>query len=886
MMLPKLRRRQLLAAATLPLAGGALAFGATPQGPREIELDLQAATTPLDRFFDHCVGSDFPGTLIRDDCQAQLKTAVDELGFRYLRFHAIFHDVLKTVRREATGLVFDFTRIDQLYDGLLARRIRPFVELGFTPEALASSRQTIFYWKGNTSHPQPEGWVALIDAFIRHLLQRYGAAEVRQWYFEVWNEPNLDGFWEGADKPAYFELYERTARAIKAVDPQLRVGGPSTAGAAWVPEFLAQAKATNTPVDFITTHTYGVSGGFLDEQGKEDTWLSADDDAIVGDVRRVRAQIEASHLPGLPLFFTEWSTSYNPRDKVHDSYMSAAYVLNKLRRTRGLAQSMSYWTYTDLFEEPGPPDAPFHGGFGLMTREGLRKPVWFAYKYLAALQGLEIPSRDRDSLATVDGGKLQLLVWDWRAPAQTVSNRSYFGKPQPARAAGTVQVSWRHLPPGRYRVQQRRTGYHANDAHTAYLEMGSPAELDAKQLAALQALTTDAPETLPDLRVGADGKASLTLSLRAHDVILLSLEPSPAPAASLTPMRDLDSLQLSRLMGAGWNLGNALESIGSETAWGNPATTQTLIDAIKDAGFKTIRIPLAWKQYADAGDQISPRWMARVTEVVGYARKAGLYTIINVHWDGGWLQPTLAAQPAANARLARFWTQIATHFNNHDDKLLFAGTNEVMVEGDYGTPKPEYIAVQNGFNQIFVDTVRATGGNNAVRHLIVQGFNTNIDHSVNFAVMPKDTAKDRLMMEVHFYDPYDFTINEKSTIWQWGATATDPKATQAWADEAHVDAQFGKMKTRFVDRGIPVILGEFCAMRRSEFAGAEAYRLAWDRHVARSAWAHGMVPIYWDAGMPADPHSSGLFDRRTGAQVYPDIIRALVEAVSVPAASG
>ena len=864
-LLPKLRRRQVLAAAALPLTGGAWALGSAT-GLRQIELDLQAATTPLDRFFDHCVGSDYPGTLIRDDCQAQLKTAVDELGFRYLRFHAIFHDVLQTVRREGERLVFDFTLIDKLYDDLLSRRIRPFVELGFTPEALATSKQTIFYWKGNTSHPQADGWVELINAFIKHVLQRYGAAEVRQWYFEVWNEPNLDGFWEGADKPAYFALYERTARAIKAIDAQLRVGGPSTAGAAWVSEFLAQAKATNTPVDFVTTHTYGVNGGFLDEQGKEDTWLSADADAIVGDVRRVRAQIEASHLPGIPLFFTEWSTSYNPRDKVHDSYMSAAYVLNKLRRTRGLAQSMSYWTYTDLFEEPGPPDAPFHGGFGLMTREGVRKPVWFAYKYLAALQGREIPSRDMDCLATTEGGKTQVLIWDWRAPAQTVSNRSYFGKPQPAQAAGTVELRLTGLAPGRYRVQQRRTGYHANDAHTAYLEMGSPKQLDAKQLAQLQTLSADAAEALPELLVGVDGKAVLSLSLRTHDVILLSLE------------RDLTSLQLTRQMGAGWNLGNALECTGGETAWGNARTTQALMNSVRNAGFKTVRIPVSWKQYADANDNISADWLARVTEVVDYARKAGLYAIINVHWDGGWLRPTYATQAAGNARLAKFWTQIATHFKDHDDTLLFAGTNEVMVAGDYGTPKPEYVAVQNGFNQTFVSAVRATGGGNAMRHLVIQGFNTNIDHTVNFAVMPTDTVKGHLMMEVHFYDPYDFTINEKSTIWQWGAGATDPKATESWADEAHVDAQFSKMKTHFVDRGIPVILGEFSAMRRTEFGGAEAYRLAWDRYVARSAWQHGMVPVYWDAGTSTHNHSSGLFDRATGAQVYPEIINALVDA--------
>ena len=515
------RRRLLAAAASLPLVTSAAAAPA----PRRIVLDLAKAQAPLDRFFDHCVGSDFPGTLFREDSLAQLKTAVDELGFRYLRFHAIFHDVFKTVTRNAAAqLVFDFTNIDKLYDAMLARRIKPFVELGFTPLALKTSDNKIFYWEGNTSHPEPTGWVALIEAFTRHLLQRYGAAEVRSWYFEVWNEPNLDGFWEKADQQAYFDLYTRTARAIKAIDPALRVGGPSTAGAAWVPEFLAHAKATNSPVDFITTHTYGVDHGYLDEFGVEDRMLSPSPDAIVGDARRVRQQIEASHLPGLPLFFTEWSTSYNPRDLVHDSYMSAAYVLTKLKQTQGLVQHMSYWTYSDLFEEPGPPDAPFHGGFGLMTREGIRKPVWFAYKYLAALQGREIPAQDASTWAATDGGQMQALIWDWRNTEQKLSNRSFFGKPRPARDVGTATVELRHLPPGRYRLTQRRTGYLANDAHTPYLKMGSPKNLDAAQLAELQALTADQPELQRDVRVGANGTASLTLKLRSHDVVLLSLQ--------------------------------------------------------------------------------------------------------------------------------------------------------------------------------------------------------------------------------------------------------------------------------------------------------------------------------------------------------------------------
>lgn len=354
--------------------------------------------------------------------------------------------------------------------------------------------------------------------------------------------------------------------------------------------------------------------------------------------------------------------------------------------------------------------------------------------------------------------------------------------------------------------------------------------------------------------------------------------PSSTPTPTTTGMRSLTSLQLSQLMGAGWNLGNALESIGGETAWGNPATSQALLTAVKAAGFKTVRIPVSWKQYADANDTISTTWMRRVAEVVGEAQTAGLYAIINIHWDGGWMQPTYATQAMANARITKFWTQIATYFKSYDDTLLFAGTNEVMVTGDYGTPTAEYVAVQNGFNQQFVSAVRGTGGNNAVRHLIVQGYNTNIDHTLNFAVMPSDTATSRLMMEVHFYDPYDFTLNEKSTVWQWGAGATDPAAAQAWANEAYIDGQFQKMKAKFVDRGIPVILGEFGAIRRTEYAGAEAYRQAWDGYVARSAWTHGLVPFYWDAGAARDNHSTGLFDRATGAQVYPELIRALVDA--------
>ncbi|MGA2037981.1 MAG: beta-xylosidase [Bryobacteraceae bacterium] len=503
-----------------------MAGSAEPPIPtaRSLDLDSARATRPLDRFFDLSVGSDFPGTLIREDSMAHLKTASGELGFRYIRFHAIFHDVLGTVRFENGKAVYDWTKLDQLLDALLARGIRPFVELGFTPEAMKTSDSKIFYWQGNTSHPAPAAWKDLVDAFIRHVEQCYGQDEVRTWFFEFWNEPNLSGFWEGADQKAYFEYYDLTSKTIKAIDPNLRVGGPSTAGAAWVPEFLDHVARSGAAVDFVTTHTYGVESGFLDEYGKDDTMLAKSPDAIVGDVRRVRQQIAASHYPNLPLYFTEWSTSYNPRDLVHDSYVSAAYILNKLKACQGLLQGMSYWTYTDLFEEPGPPPTPFHGGFGLLNREGIRKSAYFAYKYLHAVQGNEIPVADPQVFAAAENGNVSAVIWDFQPPEQKLSNRSFYSRIVPAAPAPSVHISISSLKSGSYQLKVHRTGFRANDAYTAYIDMGKPKELSPAQLEELKQLTRDLPETDRAVEVGASGSCDFSLPMRGNDVVLFTLE--------------------------------------------------------------------------------------------------------------------------------------------------------------------------------------------------------------------------------------------------------------------------------------------------------------------------------------------------------------------------
>jgi len=524
-MFDSVRRLSILAIGFFA-ASSALSIATQSQqaAPRTIVVNIEDSTGPVDRFFDLSVGSDYPGTLIRGDSQAQLKTTVDELGFRYIRFHAIFHDVLRTVQIEDGKTIYDWSGIDRLYDDLLARNIRPFVELGFTPKVLATSESSIFYWKGNTSHPKAEGWRNLIDAFIRHIEARYGRDEVRTWFFEVWNEPNLSGFWEGADQKAYFDLYDLTSKTIKSVDPALRVGGPSTAGAAWVPEFLAHVKQSGAGVDFVTTHTYGVRGGFLDEAGHEDNKLDPSPDAIIGDVRRVREQISASPYPWLPLYFSEWSTSYSPRDAVHDSYIGAPYILTKLKASQGLVQGMSYWTYTDLFEEPGPPTAPFEGGFGLLNPQGIRKPAYFAYKYLHALQGSSLATSDAQAYLSAKDGNVAAVIWDFEMPDQKVSNRPFFTKPVPSHPVGPVQMRVKHLAPNAtYRLEVHRTGFHANDAYTAYLEMGSPKELTPSQIAHLNELTRDLPQIHKTVQSNSEGTVELSIPMNTNDIVLVKL---------------------------------------------------------------------------------------------------------------------------------------------------------------------------------------------------------------------------------------------------------------------------------------------------------------------------------------------------------------------------
>jgi xylan 1,4-beta-xylosidase len=495
-------------------------------GRREISIDANTAGTPLGDVFRRCVGAGRANEGLRADWQRQLRAAKAACGFEYIRMHGLLCDDMGVYREEKGKPVYNWQYIDELYDFLVDLKVRPFVELGFMPGALASGRNTIFWWRGNVTPPKDfDRWGDLISALAKHWIERYGLAEVKKWYFEVWNEPNLGGFW-ASDQPTYFHLYSVTAKALKAVDPGLRVGGPATAGAAWVPEFIDYCVKNDAPVDFITTHTYGVDVGFLDENGSRGTVLSRNPESIVGDVKRVRAQIKASAKPSLPLHFTEWSSSYTPADPVHDSYVSAPFILEKLRTAMNYADSMSYWTFTDIFEEAGPRFTPFHGGFGLINYQDIKKPAFRAYEYLNKLGPTQLPCSDLHAIVTTRGKQsFQALFWDFTntIPERT-NDQQHFASDLRPKSKGSMLLSIGNLQPGKYHLTVFKTGYRVNDPYTEYVDMGKPSQLTRSQ-AQLLKTHNDGRPLIAETVVVKFGKAIVRdFPIRENDAYLVTLQ--------------------------------------------------------------------------------------------------------------------------------------------------------------------------------------------------------------------------------------------------------------------------------------------------------------------------------------------------------------------------
>lgn len=494
---------------------------------RTIQLDFNNVKGPMNTMFKECVGAGRANEGLRADWQQQLAEAKKACDFKYIRMHGLLTDDMGVYSEDRKGNPqYSFQYIDVLYDYLESIGMKPFVELGFMPSALASGRQTIFWWRGNVTPPKDyDKWAELIKHLVQHFTERYGADEVKTWYFEVWNEPNLSpGFWSGT-RDDYFKLYEYTAKAIKSVNKDYRVGGPATAGAGWVPEMIQFCSKNKLPIDFISTHSYGVNQGFLDEYGNSGTVLSKNPMSVSGDVLRSRKQISDSDMPNLELHYTEWSASYTPADPIHDSYHEAAYILEKIKQVGTAANSMSYWVFTDIFEEPGPRFTPFHGGFGLLNLEGIAKPAFYAYDYLNKLGGTELANTDSRSWATKDAkGDVQVLLWDftYTLPDST-NNQTYYVQDLPSKSKGKVKVNVSDVPEGTYALEIYQVGYYVNDAYTTYFEMGKPNQLNRQQVDEIKKINNGAPIATEIVNVKAGEGFTRELDLRENDVFMLNL---------------------------------------------------------------------------------------------------------------------------------------------------------------------------------------------------------------------------------------------------------------------------------------------------------------------------------------------------------------------------
>jgi len=449
----------------------------------EMTIDRNATGKPIHHFWSLCVGAGRANEGLRANWLEHLALAAKHCGFRYCRFHGLFHDDMFVYRELNRRVRYNWQYVDELFDRMLDRGVRPFVELGFCPRPLATVPDITFWWKGHGSPPNDYGkWTELVGAFVQHCLARYGSDEVRQWYFEVWNEPNLDFFWAGT-KSQYFELYRVTVERIKQIDPTLRVGGPATSNfvpddrfdgetedkskgithrvadlgtlewkGTWIEEFLAYCATRRLPLDFLSTHPYPTDYA-LDNKG-EITGRSRPVDSTRLDLEWLRRVIDASAFPRAEIHLTEWNSSPSHRDHTHDHLPAATYIVKCNLESIGLVDSLAYWTFTDVFEEDGAGPTVLHGGFGLINFQGLVKPAFHAYRFLHQL-GDELLARAPGGVVTRDSrsGRLSALCYHY-PPEMPLAVPMSMHQPDAARALqelgrpGQIELVWRGLRPG------------------------------------------------------------------------------------------------------------------------------------------------------------------------------------------------------------------------------------------------------------------------------------------------------------------------------------------------------------------------------------------------------------------------------------------------------
>lgn len=471
-----------------------------------IEIDANAASHPFPHFWERMFGSGRAILSLRESFRNDLRETKRITGFEYVRFHAIFHDEVSLYDEDSSGKpVYNFSYVDQIYDGLLENKVRPFVELSFMPKKLTSDPAALhaFWYKQNVAPPKDwDKWEQLIETFARHLVQRYGEQEVAQWYFEVWNEPNID-FWVGDPKETtYYELYDRAARAIKRVSARLRVGGPATAQAAWADRFLAHCKEKNVPVDFVSTHVYG-------NDKAEDVFGTHErisrNQMVCRAVKKVHDQIAASPYPNVPLIWTEYNADYSNQPQVTDSAYIGPFLADTIRQCDGLTEMMSYWSFSDVFEEQGVVKVPFYGGFGLLAERGIPKPAFNDFSLLHRLGDTRIDVSSDSALVTRrKDGSVAIAVWNLFLPEEPGAPKTlilHFKGQAQVRSARVTIVDKDHGSP-----------------LPAYEKMGRPQSPTVAQIEALRKAAA-----LPHTESYELKNESLTLTLQPHSLALIEL---------------------------------------------------------------------------------------------------------------------------------------------------------------------------------------------------------------------------------------------------------------------------------------------------------------------------------------------------------------------------
>jgi xylan 1,4-beta-xylosidase len=471
-----------------------------------IEIDANAASHPFPHFWERMFGSGRAILSLRESFRNDLRETKRITGFEYVRFHAIFHDEVSLYDEDSSGKpVYNFSYVDQIYDGLLENKVRPFVELSFMPKKLTSDPAALhaFWYKQNVAPPKDwDKWEQLIETFARHLVQRYGEQEVAQWYFEVWNEPNID-FWVGDPKETtYYELYDRAARAIKRVSARLRVGGPATAQAAWADRFLAHCKEKNVPVDFVSTHVYG-------NDKAEDVFGTHErisrNQMVCRAVKKVHDQIAASPYPNVPLIWTEYNADYSNQPQVTDSAYIGPFLADTIRQCDGLTEMMSYWSFSDVFEEQGVVKVPFYGGFGLLAERGIPKPAFNDFSLLHRLGDTRIDVSSDSALVTRrKDGSVAIAVWNLFLPEEP----------------GALKTLILHFK-GQAQVHSARVTIVDKDHGSplpAYEKMGRPQSPTVAQIEALRKAAA-----LPHTESYELKNESLTLTLQPHSLALIEL---------------------------------------------------------------------------------------------------------------------------------------------------------------------------------------------------------------------------------------------------------------------------------------------------------------------------------------------------------------------------